>query len=175
MKFLKDNTVVNIREATPDDAQELINLFKKIGSKTSFLLMDHLGLDISVEKEKEYLSKANGEITTKYFIAIINNKIVGNCGIKGHDNYKTKHNVNLSIAILNEYSNKGLGKLLLEHTINYARITQEVKNIFLEVREDNIYAIKLYENIGFVKCGSMPNKVFENGKYYSELIYVLQI
>lgn len=175
MKFLKDNTIVDIKEALPEDAEELLELFKKIGSESTYLIMDHKGLDISLEEERKYLKEANDQVTTKYFVARVNGAIVGDCGIKGHKAMKTKHNVDLGISVLKEYWNKGLGSILLEHTINYARITAEIKNIYLEVREDNEFAIKLYEKMGFKKVGVMPDKIFLDGKYYDELIYLLQI
>ncbi len=175
MKFLKDNTIVDIMEATPDDSEELLTLFKQIGSESTFLIMDKNGLGISLEEENEYLRKANESITTKYFVAKVKDKIVGDCGIKGHKSPKTKHNVDLGISVLKDYWNKGLGTILMEHTINYARITGEIKNIYLEVREDNDNAIKLYENMGFKKVGVMPDKIYLDGKYYNELIFLLQI
>lgn len=95
--------------------------------------------------------------------------------LKGHDSPKTKHNVDLAVTVKKDYWKKGLGTLLLEHAINYARITGEVKNIYLEVRKDNIPAIKLYEKQGFKKVGEMPDKIFYDGKYISELVYLLQI
>jgi RimJ/RimL family protein N-acetyltransferase len=50
-----------------------------------------------------------------------------------------------------------------------------IKNIFLEVREDNNFAIKLYEKMGFKKVGVMSDKIYLDGKYYDEIIYLLQI
>ncbi len=175
MKFLKDNTIVDIMEAKPEDAEELLELFKKVGSESTNLIMDHNGLDISLEEERKYLKEANEAITTKHFVAKVDGKIVGDCGIKGHKASKTKHNVDLGISVLKEFWNKGLGTILLEHTVNYARITAEIKNVYLEVREDNDFAIKLYEKLGFKKVGVMPDKIFLDGKYYDELIYLLQI
>lgn len=175
MKFLKDNQIVDIREALETDALQLIEYFKIVGGETSYLIMDSNGLNITVEEEKEYLKKAIQSITTKYFVAIIDGKIAGEVALKGHDSPKTKHNVDLAVTVKKEYWEKGLGTLLLEHAINYARITGEVKNIYLEVRKDNIPAIKLYEKQGFKKVGEMPDKIFYDGKYITELIYLLQI
>ncbi len=56
------------------------------------------------------------------------------------------HLLNLSIA--KAYQKQGLGRFLLEHMIQVARL-QKAANMFLEVRTSNISAIVLYENIGF--------------------------
>lgn len=175
MKFLKDNTIVDIMEAKPNDAEELLKFLKTVGSESNYLLLDENGLDATVEQEQEYIRKANASITTKHFLAKTNGKIIGNCGINGSDRKKIKHNVNLGISILKEYWDKGLGTILLEHVVNYARITGKIKNIYLEVREDNLYAIKLYEKIGFKRIAMIPDKLYVNGKYHNELMYMLQI
>jgi len=175
LKFLKDNTVVDIMEATKDDAKEMLEYLKKIGSETTYLLFDENGISNTLEQEEEYLESANKKQTTKMFVAKVDGLIVGSCNIKGHEKEKTKHNVDLGISVLKEFWNKGLGRLLLEHTINYARITQVIKNIYLEVREDNLDAIRLYEKLGFKFIAKMPDKIFCEGKYFAENVYLLQI
>jgi [ribosomal protein S18]-alanine N-acetyltransferase len=56
------------------------------------------------------------------------------------------HLLNLSIA--KTYQKLGLGRTLLEHMVNIAKKNQ-MANMFLEVRQSNISAIALYENMGF--------------------------
>ncbi len=54
------------------------------------------------------------------------------------------------------YRNKGNGNLLLQEMINKVN-----KDITLEVREDNAYAIKVYEKNGFIKTAT--RKGYYNG------------
>jgi len=56
------------------------------------------------------------------------------------------HLLNLSIA--KTYQKQGLGRTLLEHMVDIAKNNQ-MANMFLEVRQSNISAIALYENMGF--------------------------
>lgn len=56
------------------------------------------------------------------------------------------HLLNLSIA--KNYHKQGLGRTLLEHMVDIAKNNQ-MANMFLEVRQSNISAIALYENMGF--------------------------
>lgn len=56
---------------------------------------------------------------------------------------------------------KGIGTLLLEKIIKEAEKTDK-KEIFLEVNENNFYAIKLYEKFKFEKIGE--RKKYYNGK-----------
>lgn len=66
------------------------------------------------------------------------------------------HLLNLSVAKL--YQKQGLGRTLLEHMVSIAKSNQ-MANMFLEVRPSNISAIALYENMGF-------NEMAIRRKYY---------
>jgi ribosomal-protein-alanine N-acetyltransferase len=66
------------------------------------------------------------------------------------------HLLNLSVA--KPYQKQGLGRTLLEHMVSIAKSNQ-MANMFLEVRPSNISAIALYENMGF-------NEMAVRRKYY---------
>lgn len=57
-----------------------------------------------------------------------------------------------NIAIDSQHQKKGFGKLLLNELLQFFH-QQGVKTIYLEVRESNQAAIKLYQNAGFVVIG----------------------
>lgn len=59
----------------------------------------------------------------------------------------------VDIIIKNEFRNQGLGSSL----INYAICANNLKKLNLEVRENNINAIKFYEKLGFVKVRTIKN------------------
>jgi UDP-4-amino-4,6-dideoxy-N-acetyl-beta-L-altrosamine N-acetyltransferase len=61
----------------------------------------------------------------------------------------------------------GIGKEVIKWTIQYAKETMKMKSIRLEVLKNNIYAIKLYEKIGF-KYSNYKN---ENVLYYELNLY----
>lgn len=56
------------------------------------------------------------------------------------------HLLNLSVA--KSHQKQGFGRLLLEYMLYIAK-NHSAANMFLEVRQSNISAIALYENIGF--------------------------
>ena len=62
----------------------------------------------------------------------------------------------LNIVIDNKFKRQNLGKYLLEQTLNDIS-KQNVKNVFLEVGEKNIPAIKLYLKFGFTEYNIKKN------------------
>ena len=84
----------------------------------------------------------------KYIVAKYKNEVVGFAGIM----------INLSdteimnIVVKKNFRQKGIGKILLNKIIEISQ-KNNCENIFLEVNEKNVPAIKLYENTGFKQIG----------------------
>jgi len=54
----------------------------------------------------------------------------------------------MNIAVKKEHRGKGIGKMLINYVIDFAN-SKDIKKIFLEVREKNFIAKKLYKSFGF--------------------------
>jgi ribosomal-protein-alanine N-acetyltransferase len=58
----------------------------------------------------------------------------------------------LNLCIRPEYRSVGIGRRVLEHLIERARLAQ-MRDVYLEVRPSNITAIRLYQAVGFEPIG----------------------
>jgi ABC-type ATPase with predicted acetyltransferase domain len=59
-----------------------------------------------------------------------------------------------NVAVLPEYRRKGIGRMLMQETIDYVQGHQG-REILLQVERDNQAAIQLYNNIGFSNIGTI--------------------
>lgn len=96
------------------------------------------------------------EIPEAFVVAEIGGKHVGYIMCKteyGFSNFKklgfVKKGHVVSVAVLDEYRKKGIGKALVEEAINGVRI-KKCDEFYLEVRCSNTEAVRLYEKLGFV-------------------------
>lgn len=71
-----------------------------------------------------------------------------------------------SLAVLPEYRGKSIGSKLLNEAESYASSKQGIK---LEIRADNKNAMKLYESLGYHKCG-MKRKYYQDGQDAIEMV-----
>lgn len=85
-------------------------------------------------------------VFTRYFIYLEKNNIIG--FINYYDLYDRYEIAN--IYVKEENRNQKIGSKLLEKVIKLGE-QQQIKNITLEVKKDNVYAIKLYEKNEFKK------------------------
>ena len=98
---------------------------------------------------KEELESSN----SKYIIAKTNDgEIIGFAGIKIIlDNADI-----MNIVVKKSWRNQGVGNLLLSNLISICKISN-LSSLSLEVSEDNLPAIHLYEKFGFKQIGVRKN------------------
>lgn len=79
-------------------------------------------------------------------------------------------NCNFGIIIDSDFQGKGLGKEATKMALTYAFETLNLHKISLLVLETNNGAIKMYENLGFVKEGKLIDQYFCNSKYLNVIM-----
>ncbi len=62
----------------------------------------------------------------------------------------------VSIAVLEGYRRRGIGRRLMENALRSLKEVYECKEVYLEVRVSNLPAIRLYEKLGFKKVRVIP-------------------
>ncbi len=67
----------------------------------------------------------------------------------------------LNLAVRSDFRKLGIGKKMLEYLLNEARKSGS-KTVFLEVRETNVVAKRLYLNFGFKVVGNRKNYYSNN-------------
>ena len=87
------------------------------------------------------------------------------------NNEAQAHLCNLSTFFLASWARGfGLAKAVFEESEKEAK-RQGFKVITLEVRETQRRAIQIYEQSGFVKCGTNPKSAYVEGRYISGFYY----
>jgi len=131
---------MNIRIAELEDLNEIYNIEKKVFN-------DYWSLDLIKSEiiEKKYSRVTVLELKKKIIGYIFQRKI-----------YDENHIINLAIDI--PYQHKGYGKFLLMKILEK---DSNDTNVFLEVKEANLPAVKLYIDLGF-------EEVDRKERYYSD-------
>lgn len=137
----------------------------------------HKALD-TVAREREYLSLLEAfplEETRAFvlgmikdgkpqFVAVAGEEVVGWCDIRRHPFPSHAHAGALGMGIIPSYRGQGLGRRLIEATLQAARDVG-IERVELSVHADNERAIALYERVGFVREGLARRSVRIDGRY----------
>ena len=102
----------------------------------------------SYEILKEELTSQN----TVYFVAKIDNEIVGFAGIK----IILDESDLMNIVVKKEHRKKGIASSLLNKLFLIAK-EKNLKSINLEVNANNLSAINLYKKLNFIEIGKRKN------------------
>lgn len=119
------------------------------------IIDDIVKLEIEFFKKEAYSKESLEEmILSDSYILIVDNFEKINGYLLVHDSFDVFEI--MKIAVIEKSREKGIGKDLINYFLNIKK-----ENLFLEVREGNIKAIKFYEKIGF-------NQVGKRKKYYCD-------
>jgi RimJ/RimL family protein N-acetyltransferase len=109
-----------------------------------------------------------------HFVALDGDKVIGWCDIGSLNRAVFEHSGVLGMGIINGYRGKGIGRRLLNTTLQAAK-ERGLSRVELTVREHNTIAIQLYESVGFFKEGRHIKAVKINGQYENHLSMALLI
>jgi RimJ/RimL family protein N-acetyltransferase len=144
---------ITIARATPDDAEDMLDYLRIIGSETDNLTFGKEGLPFSLQEQREYIDGIANSDRSVLLLAKINGIIVGDASFRSGNRERLKHRGELGITVIQSEWNHSIGSLLMERILAFARDTAKADIISLEVRSDNVSAIHLYQKFGFEKIG----------------------
>lgn len=131
---------MKIRNATIDDAIEIFKIEKRVFK--NYWSFKSIKLEFS---ESKFSQISLLEVDSKIIGYIFQRVMPGQ-----------SHIINMAIDL--PYQHKGYGKFLLKNTLEK---DSEDTNVFLEVKEANFPAIKLYTDLGF-------EEIHKKDRYYSD-------
>ena len=137
------------------------NLSFRVAEKNDINALEVVDEQCFEKGTERYSSKSfEGELlepSKHYIVALYQNLVIGYIGVQ-----RLGDELNLlKIAVLPQYQKLGVGFKLMELSFEYKR-QNNLQNYFLEVREDNQNAIRLYQKFGF-KTKSKREKYYSDG------------
>jgi RimJ/RimL family protein N-acetyltransferase len=162
---IKNGIEVMIRRAATEDAQNMINFYNVVGGESDFLSFGANEFKRDLEEYKEYITVTSKEPNSVMLLATIESEIIGIATINSSQKDRTKHVGTLGIVITDKFKGLGLGKVLMNELLEWARQNGITKKISLVTNENNTRAIELYKKLGFEIEGLLKQDNFVNGVY----------
>ena len=174
--ILKDGRTLILRDPTLDDAQEMVDYLKIVGGETDYLLADENGIEgLTLEGEKSWITGTLSAPNTKMFVGTIDGEIVLVCDVRAAGRPRIAHVGGVAISIKRDYWRLGIGSIAMQAMIDFAKSTNFLRTLSLEVREGNERAIALYKRFGFVEVGRHKARINVRGTYYDEILMDLDL
>lgn len=169
------NKQVIIREAVPKDAPETRELFLRLLKSYPEAYLPtwedekELGIDEEIKKLKEIQKRP----TSKFFVAEVENELVGMVICHGHDKTRIRHQATIEkMGVLPEYRGQGIGRLLLNHLLNWVENKTKILRLDLWIILSNSKALPFYQKFGFEKENRIKRACLIEDKFYDSIIMV---
>ena len=161
----RDGRDLIIREAEAEDAGLLLQHIEKVSGETSFLSFGRGEFEMTVEQEADFLDRCRTAENCIYLLAFVDQTLAGTLNFSSRNRSRLMHVGEFGMAIQRAFWGVGIGSMMLDALIDWARTGGVIKKINLKVRVDNAKALKLYFQKGFVVEGHQKKENFVDGVY----------
>ena len=167
----KNNRKVHIRTAKPADSEFLIDINLQIVNEKLYMLRQPEEAIYTKEGEIKKIENYLDNEGSLYIVAEIDNEVVGYLDFHNGVFKRTQHAGSFSIYILKKWRQLGIGELLLNELLEWAKNTSLIEKITLAVFSTNERAQALYRKLGFKEEGRCPKDMkLEDGTYMDSVL-----
>ena len=171
LELVREEISLTLREAEENDARAILGLMRHVGRNTNYLSVGPSGLDLSVSEEEAFIRRYARSERSLLLLAEVDDQLIGIANLSALSGVKQNHVAEVGLAIVKEYWGYGIGKLLVEEMIEFAKKVN-IRVLTLEVVTENQRAIKLYQHFGFEQKGQLSQRLRHGIIYYD--VYVME-
>ncbi len=170
----KAKTPFVIRQAAERDALEISRLRLQADGETENLDRGPGENFLDADAFARLIAEDAASARNLFLVAEMDGKLAGFSRCQGSDLKRSMHKVEFSVMILQKFWGLGIGRALLQESLNWAD-AHGITKMTLNVIDINYNAIKLYESTGFSVEGVMKNDKLLPGDRYCDTIVMGRI
>jgi RimJ/RimL family protein N-acetyltransferase len=168
--MMKNGEKFVLRTALPEDAEKLLIFSKTIISEEPYLLTTEKEFKITVEQQKQFIRQLYDDNAKLAVLVEDDREIIGTLDFHNGHKQRIKHQGSFGMSVKKDFRNQGVGKVLLNELLDWAKKNPSIEKVCLEVFSDNTNAINLYRSFGFVEEGRKTKAIKINEQTYYDLI-----
>jgi ribosomal protein S18 acetylase RimI-like enzyme len=155
-----------IRQAREEDLTGLVGAIRSSLGSGEYVQAE----SVADVVDSEGVLLRHNEIESRiFFVACVDNEVVGWVHLKHRDLKKLSHTVEFTLGVLEEYQEQGIGSHLLERGIEWAG-TQGFEKLCNSVPSSNEQALAFLESRGFEVEAIREDHYKLNGQYLDEVM-----
>jgi putative acetyltransferase len=160
METAKGTVAINIRHAEPGDYEAVRQVLMGPRAVWGTLQLPFP----SAERWRKRLSEPADDLIN--LLATVEGEVVGQLGLHSYPNRpRRRHAASLGMAVRDDWQGRGVGRALMQATVDLADRWLNLLRLELDVFTDNAPAIALYTKFGFVVEGTHARYAFRDGAY----------
>ncbi|MCR8969756.1 GNAT family N-acetyltransferase [Facklamia sp. 7083-14-GEN3] len=171
VEMVEEEIQLSIRQAQVKDARAILGLMRHLGKETNYLTTGPEGLSLDVQQEKDLIRKYLLAKKSLLLIIEVDGQVIGIGNLANLSNHKQDHIAELGVSIVKDYWGYGIGKMIVQELIDFAKKV-DLKILTLEVVTENQRAVRLYKSFGFDIKGTLSQRLRHGHFYYD--VYTME-
>lgn len=173
--LLRQGDTITIREAQVEDAKALNQLIRTYLQDSDYIPLEVEEFTKTEEETKQWITSLQQASNSLLLVVEHNGQFIGNIDVTGNSRKALQHTAILGMGILKSWRGCGLGTLLVQHVIDWAKSANCLEILWLQVYAENKAAVALYHKHGFEIMGRMPEFIKVGAYYYTNQIMQRQV
>ncbi len=170
--LLKSGVELIVRNAVVSDARAVCDIMQRTHAETDYLLSYPDEQSVDDEQEARSLAETERSDNEVELVAVVDGRIVGSAGVTAvGGRRKLAHRARFGISVLKDYWGMGIGRVVMEASIDCARRAGYTQ-LELDVVAGNERAVSLYRRAGFEEYGRNPRGYRSVSSGYQELVHM---
>ena len=164
-----------IRPANVLDAPHMLSYMQTLAKESNLwlpMVAEEFHLTLA-DVERMIKRHADRENALSLVAVTATDRIAGMWDCLGSARPALHHAVEFGMSVAKEYRGQGIGAALLSAGLAWARQSPIIHRIGLEVYQENLPAIRLYEKFGFHTEGRKRHAFYQHGRYHDALVMAL--
>lgn len=165
----KNTEAIIIKEAIPSEAGQLITYVHALTDERDiYIALSSCEFKLNLVEERQILEKYTSSENSIFLVAEFEGKITGSLNCPGGSRKAIRHSARLGMSVSKVWRDQGVGSLLLEFAIQWARGNPVISRTELNVFVENTAAIHLFSEVGFQIEGTRRTSIFRDGRYHDD-------
>ncbi len=160
---------ITIRQAKTEDATCIVLAEQEIAQEPGYFCSQPS--ELSEKNVRQTIESFHGI----YLVAEKDGSLVGHAFLEILELQSLRHVAQLNIVVHKGHQAQGIGTSLMEKLIEWAKQSDAVEKIELNVRASNTRAIALYKKMGFFEEGCLKRRVKSGNRYIDDVLMALHI
>jgi len=174
-RFTRNGIDLILRKPKVGDAEEILTFAKALFNSTDQVLTTSEEFTVTPEQEKQWIEDSLQNPDKLILVAAKEEEIVGLLDFAPKTKRKNAHTGEFGVSVRSGFQGMGIGRMLVESLIRWAKDNQHIEKVFLNVMATNLRAIELYKKLGFQEEGRHIRAIKQLNGDYVDLIqmYIL--
>ena len=165
-----------IENATDADAEAVVSMYRRVLEEGQWFITYPDEFKGDATWQAKIIREWNNEANSRFMVARIDGQIVGAVSVSGGNKERAKHVGMIEVYVTQETRGRGVGRALMDAAIVWAESNPILRKLALHVFEDNVRAVRLYEELGFVTEGCLVGEFQEvDGSLRNDLLMARKV